>query len=114
MYINLSILAGIGHVILFLLGTAVLVLLIMVLIKLFKVLSRVNNLLEKNEKNIDETMVCLPKATNNFLELSDNLKAVGDVITETTATAIETKEHIEDYISIFKDIFIIAKKVFKK
>jgi len=114
MYIDLSILAGLGHVILFLLGSAALVLLIMVLIKLFQVLSKVNNLMEKNEKNIDDTLISLPKATNNFLALSDDLKAVGDVITETTATAIETKEHIEDYISIFKEVFTIAKKVFKK
>jgi len=96
------------------LGAAALILLIMVLLKLFKLLSKVNSLMERNEKNIDDVLVSLPKATNNFLELSDNLRDVGEVITETTATAIETKEHIEDYISIFKDVFMIAKKVFKK
>jgi len=70
--------------------------------------------MERNEKNIEEVLVSLPKATNNFLELSDNLKDVGEVITETTATAIETKENIENYISIFKDVFMIIQKVFKK
>ena len=100
--------------IVFILGAVALVLLIMVLFKLFKILSKVNTLMEKNEKNIDEVLTSLPKATNNFLELSDNLKGVGEVITETTATALETKEHFEDYVSIFKDIFIIIKKVFGK
>jgi len=111
MYITLY---DLGLGILFILGAVALVLLIMVLLKLFKVLSRVNSLMERNEKNIEEVLVSLPKATNNFLELSDNLKDVGEVITETTATAIETKENIEDYISIFKDVFIIIQKVFKK
>lgn len=100
--------------ILFILGAVALVLLIMVLLKLFKILSKVNGLVERNEKNIDNVLVSLPKATNNFLELSDSLRNVGEVITETTATAIETKEHIEAYINIFKDVFMIIKKVFKK
>ena len=111
MYITLY---DLGLGILFILGAAALVLLIIVLLKLFKVLSRFNGLMERNEKHIEEVLVSLPKATNNFLELSDNLKDVGEVITETTATAIETKENIEDYISIFKDIYMIVKKVFGK
>ena len=100
--------------ILFVLGTVALIILIMVLIKLLKFISRVNGLLERNEKNMDEILNTLPMATKNFLELSDDLRAVGEVITETTATAIETKEHVEDYIDVFKDIIKIIKKVFDK
>ena len=100
--------------ILFVLGTITLVILIMVLVKLFKVLSRVNGLIERNEKNMDQILVSLPKATENFLELSGNLKAVGEVLTETTATAIETKENIQDYMDIFADILKIVKTVFSK
>ena len=100
--------------ILFVLGFITLIVLIMVLIKLFKFLSRVNGLVERNEKNIDEILISLPQATENFLELSDDLKAVGEVITETTATAIEAKEHIDDYTAIFMDILKIVKTVFSK
>ena len=95
--------------ILCILGAIALVLLIMVLIKLFKFLARVNGLIERNEKNMDKILISLPKATENFLELSDNLKAVGEVLTETTATAIETKEHIDDYMDVFVDILKIVK-----
>lgn len=70
--------------------------------------------MQRNEKNMDEILVSLPKATDNFLKLSDDLKAVGEVLTETTATAIETKEHIEDYTDIFMDILKIVKTVFTK
>jgi peptidoglycan hydrolase CwlO-like protein len=100
--------------VLFILGAIALVILIMVLIKLFGVLSRVNSLMQKNEKNIEEILVTLPKATENFLKLSDDLKSVGEVLTETTATAIETKENIEDYTDIFMDLLKIVKTVFVK
>ena len=111
MYVNLF---SLSFGILFILGTVALIILIMVLIKLFKFLSRINGLLERNQKNIDEVLTSLPKATKNFLELSDDLKAVGEVLTETTATAIVTKEHVEDYMEVFLDILKIIKKVFAK
>lgn len=111
MYISL---VSLGFGILCVLGTIALILFIMVLIKLFGFLTRINGLIERNEKNIDATLVTLPKATKNFLELSDDLKAVGEVLTETTATAIETKEHIDDYMDFFVDILKIIKKVFAK
>lgn len=111
MYVNLySLCFGI----LYILGTIALIILIIVLIKLFKFLTRVDGLIERNEKNVDGMLTSLPKATKNFLELSDDLKAVGEVLTETTATAIVTKEHIEDYMDIFTDILKIIKVVFVK
>lgn len=111
MYISLF---SLCFAILFILGAIALVVLIMVLIKLFSFLSRVNGLMERNEKNINEMLVSLPKATDNFLDLSDDLKAVGEVLTETTANAIETKEHLEDYTDIFMDLLKIIKAVFAK
>lgn len=111
MYISV---VSLGFGILCVLGTIALVMLIMVLTKLFSFLTKINGLVARNEKNMDEILVSLPKATKNFLELSDNLKAVGEVLTETTATAIETKEHIDDYMDFFMDILKIIKKVFSK
>ena len=100
--------------ILFILGTIALVILIMVLIKLFGLLARVSDLIKRNEKNMDEILTVLPKATKNFLELSSDLKAVGEVITETTATVIATKEHLEGYSDVFMDILKIVTLVFAK
>jgi len=111
MYISLD---SLFFGILFVLGTIALVVLIIVLIKLYKFISRINGLVERNEKNMDKILTSLPKATENFLALSDDLKAVGEVLTETTATAIETKEHIDDYMDIFMDILKIVKTVFTK
>ena len=111
MYISLD---SLFFGILFVLGTIALVVLIIVLIKLYKFISRINGLVERNEKNVDKILISLPKATENFLALSDDLKAVGEVLTETTATAIETKEHIDDYMDIFRDILKIVKTVFAK
>ena len=111
MYISLD---SLFFGILFVLGTIALVVLIIVLIKLYKFISRINGLVERNEKNMDKILTSLPKATENILALSDDLKAVGEVLTETTATAIETKEHIDDYMDIFMDILKIVKTVFTK
>lgn len=111
MYIRLDYLA---FGILFILGVTVLILMILVSLKVCRLLSWLNGITKRNEKNLDDLLITLPKATRNFLELSDDLKNVGEVITETTATAIETKEHIEDYITIFKEILLIVKHAFSK
>lgn len=107
MYIDLSILLSI-------LGAVALVLLIMNLVKLFKIVSRFNGILQKNEKNINNVLAELPKASNNAAEISDNIKIVTEVITETTASAIKAKENINDYVTIIKDILTIIKEVFSK
>lgn len=111
MYIDLSSLA---YGTLTILGAAALVLLIMNLIKLFKVISRFNGILEKNEKNINSMLISLPKASNNAAEISENIKVVTEVVTDTTASAIKAKENINDYVTIIKDILTIIKEVFSK
>ena len=111
MYISLG---DMALAVLFVLGVVALVLLILVLIKNLRFYSTISALLEKNKDNIDETLATLPKASKNVLEISEDLKSVGNVITETTASVLETKEHITDYITIFKDVVTIIRKVFSK
>jgi predicted PurR-regulated permease PerM len=111
MYINIGTLA---LVVLFILGVIALVLLILVLLKNLKFYSNINSIVEKHKENIDKTLTALPKATNNILELSEDLKSISDVITDTTATVIETKDHIGEYITIVKDIVSIIRNVFAK
>lgn len=111
MYVRLDILI-LG--VLAVLGIVSLILLIMLLIKMYKVFSRLNILLTNNDKNINETLTLLPRITSNISDFSDDLKNVGDTIAETSTSAMETKDNIEEYIAIAKDVFLIAKQVFSK
>lgn len=108
--INLSALC---YSILFILVAAALVYLILVLIKLNKILSRVDTITYKNEENINEILESLPKTASNFEELSENAKDVSDVVTQFTADAIDKTETAKDYIQTALDIISIIKKVFK-
>lgn len=111
MYIDLPTL---GYFFLGLLGAIALIYLIITLNKLFKILSKVNNFLDANEININTVFKSLPKASENVVALSENLKDVSEVITETTAEAIDTKEEIQAYVETIKDIASIIRKVFFK
>lgn len=111
MYIKLSTL---GYVILGILGACALVYLIISLYKLSKILTKVNNFLDSNESNLNTMASALPKASENIAALSENLKDVSEVITTTTAGAIDAKEEIESYIETVKDIILIIRKVFFK
>lgn len=104
MYINLF---NLCFGFLFILGTIVLVILIRVLINLFSFLARINGLFKRNKKNMDEILVSLPKVTENFVELSDTLKAVGEM-------SSETYKHLDGYIDVFMNILKIVKLVFAK
>lgn len=96
------------------LGIISLVLFIMLLIKMYKFFSKLNNFFESNERNIKETLESLPKLANNALDFSVVLKNVGDTIVETSTTALETKGNVEEYMLMLKDIFSIVKQVFLK
>jgi methyl-accepting chemotaxis protein len=111
MYIKLSTL---GFIFIGLLVSIVLVYLIILIHKLTKTVSKVNLLLDENDKNISKFMENLPKASENLSDITDNLKLVSEVVTETTASAIETKENISEYLTIAKDIIQIIRTTFKK
>ncbi len=111
MYIKLSTL---GYLCLGILGAVALAYLILSLNKLFKVLSKVDKIIDSNEENINDLVSSLPKASENIVSLTENLKDVSEVITETTADAIGTKEQIKEYISTGKDIISIINKIFFK
>lgn len=99
---------------LWILGAVALVYLIIVLRKVYKLLSKAESMLDANEGNINSMMKTLPKASSNIAEMSENLKDVSGVITETAASAIVAKENLDDYLTTFKDIVAIIRKVFFK
>lgn len=109
MYIKLSTL---GFGILGILGCAALVYLIICLHKISQLLTKVNSFWDLNNNNLSKVVSDLPKATNNIIELTDNLNVVSQVVTQTAASTIEAKENISQYISMAKDIISIVKKVF--
>ena len=111
MYISLSdLLLGI----LWGLGVIALIVLIIALIKLIKFLGNLNSLISDNKKNLDELCSSLPTISENAVQISDNIKDVSEVITETTADVIVARENISGSIEIVRDIANIVGNVFGK
>lgn len=111
MYIKLSTL---GFICLGVLLAVALVYLIILIHKLTQTVSKVNLILNENEKNISEFMDNLPKVSENISEIAENGKLVSEVITETAASAVEAKNNISEYLVIVKDIISIIRAIFKK
>lgn len=111
MYIELSTL---GFVCLGTLLAVALIYLIILIHKLCQTVSKVNLIIDKNEKNISDVMDKLPKTCENISEISENAKLVSEVVTETTASAVEVKNNISEYLEIIKDIINIVRAIFKK
>ncbi|MBY0754519.1 hypothetical protein K5V21_03515 [Clostridium sardiniense] len=91
--------------IIILLAIGALGLLIICLLKLFKVLIKVDGLLETNTKNLNVIL-------GNIKDISSNTKDISDVVTDVTADAIIAKENITNKINNIKDIAQIAIDVF--
>lgn len=100
--------------ILALLGSVALVYIIITLKNLSKLISGINDMLNKNRDNIDELCNKLPKISDNLSEISDNVKDVTEVVTETTADVIVAKDSLINNIEVFKDILNILIGVFVK
>lgn len=111
MYIKLSTL---GFVCLGVLFAAALIYLIILIHKLTQTVSKMNLIIDKNEKNISEVMDNLPKISENISDITENAKLVTEVVTETTASAVEAKNNISEYLVIIKDIINIMRVIFKK
>ncbi len=111
MYIEISTLC---YGILAILAAVALIYLILCLNKLNSLLKQISIFWSDNHTSISSSVKAMPKAADNVVEISENLKVVSEVITETTATAIETKEDISVYFETIKDILNIIKKVWLK
>lgn len=111
MYIKLSTL---GFVCLGVLFAVALIYLIILIHKLSQTVSKVNLIIDKNEKNISEVMDNLPNISENISDITENAKLVSEVVTETTASVVEAKNNISQYLIIVKDIVSIIRAIFKK
>ena len=81
--------------------------LVIALRKLIAVLDNINSILNVNKEYITST-------SKNLSQITDNIKDVSEVVTETTAEAIIAKENVSEYINIFRDILFILQGIFKK
>lgn len=89
------------------LGIAAIIYLIIVLHKFSLLISSLNSILSSNRENIDKLCSDLP-------DITDNLKDVSEVITETTADVIVAKDNLLNNVEIIKDIINIILSVFSK
>lgn len=81
--------------------------LIITLHKLSTLITSINKVITSNKDNIDKLCSDLP-------EITDNLKDVSAVITETTADVIVAKDSLLNNIEIIKDIINIILSIFSK
>ena len=93
--------------ILVIIGIVALVYLIVALIKIGKLVDNLNNSIEKNRTNLDNTL-------ENVNSISGNLKDISDVAVETTADAIVLKESLFDKVDLIKEIVNIVTSVILK
>lgn len=101
-------------VLLGILGGVALVYLIITLVKLGKLITNMNDILSSNRNNIDKLCESLPVVSKNIIEISDNIKDVSEVVTETTAEVIVAKDNITSNIGTIKDILNIVLAIFTK
>lgn len=96
------------------LGGVALVYIIITLAKFGKLITSINDVLSSNRKNIDKLCESLPVVSQNIIEISDNVKDVSEVVTETTAEVIVAKDNITSNIGTIKDILNILVSIFTK
>lgn len=80
---------------------------IMTLIKIGKLVDKINNSIDKNKLKLENTI-------ENVSVISENFKDISNVAVETTADAIVLKEGLFDKAEIIKEIINIISSVFLK
>lgn len=108
-----------GFLLLFLIGTAVLVILCIALIRLNNLIGKINSIVDTSKSNIDKTIEQLPDTISNVnlavTEVRDTAKransfieGIGDTVSESAASIEQT---YEQYIEVIKSIINIAMKI---
>lgn len=88
-------------------GVTALIYAIIVLQRLAKLISSVDEIVSSNKSNIN-------KLCNDLPAISDNIKDVSEVVTEVTAEAIAAKDSLASNLGTVKDIINIIISVFSK
>lgn len=96
------------------LSSVTLVFLILALIKVIKLINNINMLFDINKNNIEKLCKDLPTISKNAIAITDNIKDVSEVVTETTAEVIVAKDSLIGNVELIKDILNIAISFFNK
>lgn len=98
--------------VLFVLGAALLFYLILVVVNLFKILRKVNRIIEDNEDNLNKSLEKIPEITDNTAKITsivkDNLEGLDKVMSNVGKISETVKSGAE---TIQKDIILKAKSV---
>lgn len=98
--------------VLFVLGSALLVYLIMAVSNLLRLLKNVNQIVEKNKGHIEKTVEKLPEITDNTAKITgmvkDNLETIGKVVDDVGKISDTVKKGVE---TVQKDIILKAKSI---
>ncbi|MFZ5990019.1 MAG: hypothetical protein ACOYWZ_23225 [Bacillota bacterium] len=116
-------LLDLANFILYTLGTAALVVLIITFININRLVKRVNKLVEKNEDNINRTVTTMPEAINNVNEVSLGIKrgidkagaameTLESSICETVTAVSEGTEGFFDFVSIAGEVLKAVLSIF--
>ncbi|NLX76233.1 MAG: hypothetical protein GXZ01_02480 [Clostridiaceae bacterium] len=99
-------------VVLFVLATGVLFYLLLATANLVGILKNLNRILEKNRKNIDDTLEKLPEITDNVAAVSDILKDEMESIQKVVNNVGKISESAKDAAELLrKDVLVKAKGI---
>ena len=97
-----------------LLGGIALIYFIFVLRNLLKITKQIGQVIEENTKNLEQMIQDSTKITENVASVSETVKGISDVVTDTTADLLIAKDRMQSNMSIMTDILHIIKEVFFK
>jgi len=112
-----------ANFILYTLGAALIVVVIITFININRFIKRLDKLVEKNEENINRTMGTVPEIAKNVNDVTNGVKqgvdrigdtvdAVESSICDTIVTVTEGAEGLLDFVSIAGEILKVILKIF--
>jgi len=110
-------LGELGQLIVFLFVCSICVFAIIVLININKTVSKVRNIIDKNEQNIEKSFSAIPVLVKNISETSetikDNIGKLGSTVDSITSAVSETAAVVSDKSESFFDIVSVVAEIIK-
>ena len=114
MTVDFSIDLSFVYTIVALLGGIAIIYLIFVLRNILKITKQVSGLVEQNNQNITQIIEDASKISQNAASVTESVKDISDVVTDTTADFLITKDRMQSNLGVISDILQIIKDVFLK
>lgn len=78
--------------------------------RLIEVLDNINQVIEKNKTNIDNTLEVLPKLVDNVNKIAANIESKGDEVAGIVTSVNEVAASVDDIVSTFSDIVALVSQ----